>query len=101
MKPSDLFTDLTPQGRELMLKAMRTHDLPKGLVAVEKGQKVSGAYFVLDGELRVFTLTPAGREATLYLIRHQVELAVPDRVHEGPAVRERVGQIPTFGRAVG
>jgi CRP/FNR family transcriptional regulator len=33
------------------------------------GQDVSGAYFVLEGCLRVFTLLPGGKEATLYPIR--------------------------------
>jgi CRP/FNR family transcriptional regulator, anaerobic regulatory protein len=30
---------------------------------------VSGAYFVVKGKLRVFTITPDGNEATLYFIR--------------------------------
>lgn len=33
-----------------------------------KGQRVSGAYFVLDGRLRVYTLAPNGTEATLYFL---------------------------------
>ena len=31
-------------------------------------QRVSGAFIVLSGQLRVYTLTPNGNEATLYLI---------------------------------
>ncbi|MDC7717875.1 Crp/Fnr family transcriptional regulator [Vogesella sp. DC21W] len=34
-----------------------------------KGQNISGAYVVLSGCLRVYTLTPAGHEATQYFIR--------------------------------
>lgn len=33
-----------------------------------KGQRVSGAYFVLAGRLRVYSLAPNGNEATLYCI---------------------------------
>ena len=39
-----------------------------GQCLVEKGQAVSGAYFVLGGRLRVSTLTADGKEATLYVI---------------------------------
>jgi len=33
-----------------------------------KGQPASGAYFVLQGQLRVFSIAPNGNEATLYFI---------------------------------
>jgi CRP/FNR family transcriptional regulator len=36
---------------------------------IHKGQEVSGAYLVTQGQLRVFTYTPQGNEATLYFIR--------------------------------
>lgn len=39
---------------------------PKPLI--HKGQATSGAYFVLSGRLRVYSLAPAGTEATLYFI---------------------------------
>lgn len=42
------------------------HAFPEGEGVVEKGQVVSGAYFVLAGKLRVWTLAPSGRESTLY-----------------------------------
>lgn len=37
-------------------------------MALHKGQPVSGAYVVLAGRLRVFSLSPNGTEATLYFI---------------------------------
>jgi CRP/FNR family transcriptional regulator len=43
-------------------------DYGKGAPVLAKGQRVSGAYVVMSGQLRVFTLTPEGQEATLYLI---------------------------------
>jgi CRP/FNR family transcriptional regulator len=36
---------------------------------IHKGQRVSGAFIVTAGQLRVFTFTPQGMEATLYFIR--------------------------------
>jgi len=38
-------------------------------IILHKGQPVSGAYFVIAGKLRVFTVAPTGTEATLYFVR--------------------------------
>ncbi|OAN54618.1 cAMP-binding protein [Paramagnetospirillum marisnigri] len=63
------FAGLSPQGRQRLAQGAVTHRFPAGKTIVEKGQEVSGAYFVLAGRLRVFTLLPGGKEATLYLLR--------------------------------
>ncbi len=47
----------------LIQKAARRNE-----AMVHKGQPVSGAYVVLAGRLRVFTIAPNGTEATLYAI---------------------------------
>lgn len=60
------FRALGPDGRALLERGVRRLSAPADRVIVEKGGAVSGAYFVLSGGLRVFTLTPAGREAALY-----------------------------------
>jgi CRP/FNR family transcriptional regulator len=62
------FRDMSEQGRSLLDKGLSTHKFKSGLTIIDKGQDVSGAYFVLEGRLRVFTYTPQGREATLYQI---------------------------------
>lgn len=62
------FMQLSEQGRGLLVKGLITHSFPAGKTIVDKGQEVSGAYFVLEGRLRVFTYAPSGKEATLYLI---------------------------------
>lgn len=41
---------------------------PSATPLLHKGQRTSGAYFVLTGRLRVYTLAPNGGEATLYFI---------------------------------
>jgi CRP/FNR family transcriptional regulator len=63
------FRDLSEQGRSRLERGASTSRFPGGKTIIEKGQDVSGAYFVLEGCLRVFTLLPGGKEATLYLIR--------------------------------
>jgi CRP/FNR family transcriptional regulator len=65
----DILIGLSPEGRNLLGKGLIRHAFPAGKVIIEKGREVSGAYFVLGGQLRVFAYTPSGREATLYLIR--------------------------------
>jgi len=64
-----LLPELTPGARTELGRALQRRSVPKGRTIVEKGQEVSGAYFVLDGLLRVFAYSADGREATLYLIR--------------------------------
>lgn len=52
-----------------LLRQGRTHRFPHAAQSiVRKGQPVSGAYVVLDGRLRVFTVSPTGVEATLYTL---------------------------------
>lgn len=64
-----IFGTLSPANRDLLAKGLIQRCFPKGKTLIEKGQEVSGAYFVLSGQLRVFAFTPSGKEATLYLIR--------------------------------
>lgn len=62
------FTQISERGRGLLARGVVTHAFPQGKVIIDKGQEVSGAYFVLEGRLRVFTYAPNGKEATLYVI---------------------------------
>lgn len=59
---------LTPANQVLLNHRMVRKTFAKGEPVLTKGDSVSGAYFVLSGALRVFTLSPDGKEATLYRI---------------------------------
>lgn len=59
---------LSAQGEQMLARGLTRRRFARGKTIIEKGQAVSGAYLVLEGRLRVFTLTPAGKEATLYFI---------------------------------
>lgn len=62
------FASLGPDGRALLAQG-QTHRFARADEAiVHKGQPVSGAYVVLEGRLRVFTMSPSGVEATLYAL---------------------------------
>lgn len=62
------FKDLSDTSRTLLARGLRYVQCGKGAPILAKGQRVSGAYVVLSGHLRVFTLSPDGNEATLYVI---------------------------------
>lgn len=69
METHNPFVNVSPLGQEALKRGITHHAFKKGAMVVDKGQPVSGAYFVTSGVLRVYTITPNGKEATLYLIR--------------------------------
>lgn len=62
------FRKLTEPGRQLLRQGAVCKDCAPGGPIIHKGQSVSGAYFVVRGRLRVYSLAPDGTEATLYFI---------------------------------
>lgn len=63
------YLKLSPGGKQLLRDGVQLVELEKAGEIIHKGQQVSGAYLVTRGQLRVFTYTPQGNEATLYFIR--------------------------------
>ena len=59
---------LSPTNRDLFESRLVRRTFAKGQTLIDKGESVSGAYFVLSGQLRVYTYGPSGKEATLYFI---------------------------------
>ncbi len=66
--PLSVFLDLSREAQQL-LRSVQTIQVAKNRIPVHKGDKVSGAYVVVKGCLRVFSYTPNGHESTFYLIR--------------------------------
>ncbi|MBX3604959.1 MAG: Crp/Fnr family transcriptional regulator [Piscinibacter sp.] len=62
------FASLGQQGRTLLSQGQAHRFTRAAEAIVHKGQPVSGAYVVLEGRLRVFTISPTGVEATLYTL---------------------------------
>ncbi len=60
---------LSLNGRQLLHNHIRQFSFEHSGPVIHKGQAVSGAYVVMFGQLRVFTYSPEGNEATLYLLR--------------------------------
>ncbi len=62
------FCNLSVAGRKMLNEGMVSRHCPSTTPLLFKGQRTSGAYFVLEGRLRVYSVAPNGNEATLYFI---------------------------------
>jgi CRP/FNR family transcriptional regulator, anaerobic regulatory protein len=62
------FSRLSDRGKGLLAHRVVRKRLSPSAIVLHKGQPVSGAYLVLAGRLRVFTVAPNATEATLYFI---------------------------------
>src|SRR5262245_3395749 len=62
------FRSLSASARRLLSQGLVLKRSKRSAAILHKGQAVSGAYLVLEGRLRVFTISPNGTEATLYFI---------------------------------
>jgi CRP/FNR family transcriptional regulator, anaerobic regulatory protein len=62
------FRNLSEKGKQLLHQARVSELCPPAGPILHKGQRISGAYFVIRGRLRVYSLSPNGVEATLYFI---------------------------------
>jgi len=97
------FRGLSAASRSQLARGLRYIQYAKGAPVLTRGQRVSGAYVVISGKLRVFTLSADGHEATLYPINaHETcvlalnclfnDLLYPAWVEAGSATR--VAMIP-------
>lgn len=64
----EAFRRLGPQAKALLERNVVRSSASRAAAVLHKGQPISGAYLVLSGRLRVFTIAPNGNEATLYFI---------------------------------
>lgn len=62
------FGRLGLESRKLLAQGLVVQSAPRAAAVLHRGQPVSGAYIVLEGRLRVFSVAPNGAEATLYFV---------------------------------
>jgi CRP/FNR family transcriptional regulator len=62
------FNRLSSAGKKILSQGLVIANSSQSAAVLHKGQPVSGAYLVIDGRLRVFTIAPNGNEATLYFV---------------------------------
>lgn len=63
-----VFSGLSATGKRLLTQGVISKVAKRATAVLHKGQPVSGAYVVIEGRLRVYTITPTGAEATLYFV---------------------------------
>lgn len=62
------FCSISKNSLEMLLRGTVCVDVAPPAPILHKGDKISGAYFVVQGRLRVYSIAPDGKEATLYFI---------------------------------
>lgn len=68
MADLELFKQLGPDAKKLLGQGLSLVNTGARAEILRKGEVVSGAYIVVKGRLRVYTIAPNGVEATLYFI---------------------------------
>ncbi len=68
LRALDVFRDLSPCGQQMLECGMQLNHFDELKTIISKGNSVSGAYVVVRGRLRVYSISPGGNEATLYFI---------------------------------
>lgn len=66
--PFPFAAQMGPVARARLFAGSTIVDLEAGASVLRRGDAVAGAYFVDSGALRIFYLTPEGREGTLYWV---------------------------------
>ena len=68
LRTLDVFRDLSATGQQMLECGMQLNRFDELKTIINKGNSVSGAYVVVRGRLRVYSISPSGNEATLYFI---------------------------------
>ena len=68
LRALDVFRDLSVCGQQILECGMQLNEFRGLQTIINKGNSVSGAYVVIHGRLRVYSISPGGNEATLYFI---------------------------------
>jgi len=63
-----MLADLSAEGRSRLLSAARRVTLDPCTRVLQRGDQVAGAYLVERGALRIYYISPEGREGTLYWV---------------------------------
>ncbi len=67
-KRCHLFADLTDDNFELLRKIVRRQSFGRGSVLFEEGEAAAGFYVVASGKVKVYKLSPEGKERILHVV---------------------------------
>lgn len=68
LKTLPAFRNVSQSGQQLLARSIAFKQCKASEAVLHRGQPVSGAYFVTEGRLRVYCISPSGTEATLYFL---------------------------------
>lgn len=68
LKQCHLFAGTSAEDRQKLLSVTRTREFNRGELLFEEGQLADGFYVVVSGKVKVFKLSPDGRERILHVI---------------------------------
>lgn len=69
LKQCHLFAGTSAEDRDMLLSITKTREAGRGELLFEEGQKADGFYVVVSGRIKVFKLSPDGRERILHVIQ--------------------------------
>lgn len=69
LKSCPLFSGLTEENLQLLQTIMRLRRVPGGEILFEEGAGASGFYIVASGKVKVYKLSPDGRERILHVVQ--------------------------------
>jgi len=64
----DFVREITAEGKALLAQGLQFAAFGQGQMVLQKGDCISGAFLVVSGRLRVYTISEAGQEGTLYTL---------------------------------
>ncbi len=64
----EFINNLSKEGKDLLQGQVRWTEAPARTPLIGQGDLIGGVYFVVNGTLRVYHITPEGRENTLYWV---------------------------------
>lgn len=69
LKQCHLFAGTSAEDRDILLSITKAREAGRGELLFEEGQKADGFYVVVSGKIKVFKLSPDGRERILHVIQ--------------------------------
>ncbi len=68
LKYSPLFGGLSDENLDALMEIARVKEHPRGELLFSEGEKAEGFFVVLDGKVKVYKLSPEGKERILHII---------------------------------
>ena len=68
LKNSPLFAGLTDENLDDLMGIARIREHPRGELLFSEGEQATGFFVVLDGKVKVYKLSPEGKERILHII---------------------------------